>query len=49
VLAERHPRPLTRTLLARACEIYAERFAGPDGRAPATFEIITLTGWTAAP
>jgi SAM-dependent methyltransferase len=48
VLAERHPRPLTRTLLARACEIYAERFAGPDGRAPATFEIITLTGWTAA-
>jgi SAM-dependent methyltransferase len=49
VLAERHPRPLTRTLLARACEIYAERFAAPDGRVSATFEIITLTGWTAAP
>jgi SAM-dependent methyltransferase len=48
VLAERHPRPLTRTLLARACEIYAERFAAPDGRVSATFEIITLTGWTAA-
>jgi SAM-dependent methyltransferase len=46
VLAERHPRPLTRTLLARTCEIYAERFAGPDGRVPATFEILTLTGWT---
>jgi SAM-dependent methyltransferase len=45
VLAERHPRALTRPLLARACEIYAERFAGPDGRVPATFEIITLTGW----
>jgi hypothetical protein len=45
VLAERHPKPLTRTLLARASEIYAERFAGPDGRVPATFEIITLTGW----
>jgi SAM-dependent methyltransferase len=45
VLAERHPKPLTRRLLARASEIYAERFAGPDGRVPATFEIITLTGW----
>ena len=47
VLAERHPRALTRTLLTRTCEIYAERFAGPDGRVPATFEILTLTGWTA--
>ena len=45
VLAERHPKPLTRRLLARASEIYAERFAGADGRVPATFEIITLTGW----
>ncbi len=45
VLAERHPRPLTRTLLARMSEIYVERFAGPDGRVPATFEIVTLTGW----
>ena len=47
VLAERHPRALTRTLLVRACEIYAERFADPDGRVRATFEILTLTGWTA--
>lgn len=45
VLADRHPKPLTRTLLARAAGIYAERFAGADGRVPATFEIITLTGW----
>ena len=45
VLADRHPRALTRTLLARASEIYVERFAGPDGRVPATFEIVTLTGW----
>ena len=36
-------------LLARACEIYAERFAGPDGRIAATFEIITLTGWAPHP
>jgi SAM-dependent methyltransferase len=48
VLAERHPRPLTRALLARTAEIYAERFAGPDGRVPATFEILTLTGWAPA-
>jgi SAM-dependent methyltransferase len=45
VLAERHPRPLTRTLIGRACEIYVEKFADADGRVPATFEIITLTGW----
>jgi len=45
VLADRHPRALTRAVLARAAEIYVERFAAPDGRVPATFEIITLTGW----
>jgi SAM-dependent methyltransferase len=48
VLADRHPKPLTRALLDRAFEVYAERFAGPDGRVPATFEIITLTGWAPA-
>jgi len=46
VLADRHPRALTRALLARAGEIYAERFSGPDGRVSATFEIVTLTGWS---
>lgn len=46
VLAERHPKPLTRQVLGRAFEIYAEKFAEPDGRVPATFEILTLTGWT---
>lgn len=46
VLAERHPRPLTRAVLARACEIYAGDFADADGRLPATFEILTLTGWS---
>lgn len=44
-LAERHPRPLTRAVLARACELYMDRFGEPDGKAPATFEILTLTGW----
>ena len=49
VLAERHPKPLTRQVLARAFAIYVERFAEPDGRVPATFEILTLTGWAPDP
>lgn len=38
-------RPMTRGLLARAAELYAERFGEADGRIPATFEIIHLAGW----
>ena len=38
-------RPTRRAVLTRAAEIYAQRFAGPDGRIPATFEMICLTGW----
>lgn len=38
-------RPISRGMLARAAEVYAERFAEPDGRIPATFEIIHLAGW----
>jgi SAM-dependent methyltransferase len=45
VLADRHPRKLTRALLERTFALYFERFGGADGRAPATFEIVTLTGW----
>lgn len=37
--------PVTKTLLARAAEIYAERFSISSGRIAATFEIITLTAW----
>ncbi|WP_337186470.1 methyltransferase domain-containing protein [Phenylobacterium sp.] len=48
VLADRHPRNLTRALLERTFQLYAERFAGADGRVPATFEIVTLTGWAPA-
>ncbi len=47
VLADRPRRPLTRAVLARTFEVYSERFGLPDGRIPATFEIITLTGWAA--
>lgn len=38
-------RPLTRGILARAAQLYAERYADADGRIPATFEIVHLAGW----
>nr|MBA3812554.1 SAM-dependent methyltransferase [Caulobacteraceae bacterium] len=41
--------PLSRAILARACEIYVTRFGGPGGGVSATFEIITLTGWAPHP
>ena len=44
-LAERSRKPLRRSVLLRAAEIYAERFADPDGRLRATFEIVWLSGW----
>lgn len=44
-LSERSPRNLSRRILARAFEIYRQRFADPDGRVRATFEILTATGW----
>jgi SAM-dependent methyltransferase len=44
-LVERSRRPLPRAVFARAAEIYAERFADPDGRVRATFDVISLSGW----
>lgn len=44
-LVARRRHPVTRRLLARAAEIYAECYAQADGRVPATFEILTLTAW----
>lgn len=44
-LVARTRRPSTRRFFTRAAEIYAERFAGPDGRIPATFNIVWLSGW----
>ena len=44
-LAARRKAPLRRATLMRALEIYRQEFALPDGRIPATFEIIYLTGW----
>ena len=44
-LAERRRTPLRRATLQRMMKIYAERFAGADGRIVATFEILWLSGW----
>ena len=48
VLVERNRRPLARSTLLRAASIYAERFADPDGRVRATFDVISLSGWAPA-
>ncbi|MDB5411331.1 MAG: methyltransferase protein, partial [Rhodospirillales bacterium] len=42
---ERRRSVTRRAMLLRAAALYEQRFAQPDGRIPATFEIITLTGW----
>ena len=44
-VTERSRSPLGRDILMRAAELYVERYAEPDGRVPATFEIIFLHGW----
>ncbi len=44
-LIERRRQPLRRATLARMLELYAARFADPDGRIRATFEIVHLSGW----
>ncbi|PTM51761.1 methyltransferase family protein [Phreatobacter oligotrophus] len=44
-LRDRRRVPLRRRTLLRMAEIYHDRFADPDGRIRATFQIITLSGW----
>jgi SAM-dependent methyltransferase len=45
VLMERRHTPTRRATMLRMAEIYAERFADPDGRLRATFDIVWLSGW----
>ena len=45
VLVERDREPMPRQLLMRICEVYVERFAEDDGRIPATFEFVSMSGW----
>lgn len=44
-LLARSRRPVGRAFFARAAQIYAERFADPDGRVRATFSLLWLSGW----
>ena len=37
--------PTRRRVFMRAAEIYQQRFAQADGQIPASFEIVTVTGW----
>ena len=45
-LTGRSRRTMPKALLARTCEIYTQAFGDADGRIPATFEMIFLTGWS---
>lgn len=45
-LSQRMKQPSPRSLFELADHIYRSHFATPDGRLPATFELVCLTGWT---
>ena len=45
VLIERRRTPTHRTTLARMAQVYRDRFADPDGRIRATFDVIWMTAW----
>lgn len=44
-LNQRIRKPTPRQFFQRAAQIYHNRYGQPDGSIPASFEIITLTGW----
>ena len=45
ILIERRRMPTRRATMLRMAQIYAQRFADPDGRIRATFDVIWLSGW----
>jgi SAM-dependent methyltransferase len=45
ILHERRHTPTRRATMLRMAQIYAERFADPDGRLRATFDIVWLSAW----
>lgn len=44
-LTARSRKPVSKRFLNKIAQVYAEHHAGPDGKVPATFEILWLTGW----
>jgi len=49
VFADGSRPPLSRRILARMAEIYAEQFSDADGKVRATFELVWLSGWAPSP
>lgn len=49
VVVNRRKAPVPRALFFAAAQRYAERWAEPDGRIPATFEVIFMAGWAPDP
>lgn len=45
-LQDRLRRPTRRAVILRAMELYVQAHGDAEGRVPATFEIVTLTGWS---
>ena len=45
ILSERRRLPLRRATLARAADLYAQRFADADGRLRATFDLLWISAW----
>jgi SAM-dependent methyltransferase len=45
ILVERRRIPTRRATMLRMAQIYRERFADPDGRIRATFDVIWMSGW----
>ena len=45
VMIERRRTPTRPTTMMRMAQLYTQRFADPDGRIRATFDIIWLSGW----
>ena len=45
ILVERRRTPTRRATMLRMAQVYGERFADPDGRIRATFDMVWLSGW----
>jgi SAM-dependent methyltransferase len=49
ILADRPQKPASRALFVRTAQLYAEKFADPNGRIRASFDIIHAAGWAPHP
>ena len=45
ILLDRRRGPTRRVTMLRMAQIYSERFADPDGRIRATFDVVWLSAW----